>query len=294
MYEPYDYVAISGGVLGSFRAYTERGDVAFRPVYRRAGCAWAKLTPSTAAALPGRRHLLLDRDCALARAEEVALVAPWRSRAVDASGSYARDQPAALRGLVSEMHSRGAHAYLYGSRLLGRNSAGSDWDFIVECRGDLAELLRSCNARPDAFPRWPEISSVAASYEVNTLGSTSRKDVLRILRKGWCALRVDGAVADFFLAGSGNSRIPDVRSGKVILTDCEGVIEPGSGQSFGMPRWIRIRTPTARIVHLHHVSWILCGLERMAGSRVMLRDVLVSGASDLWLSPWISKLSFNA
>ncbi|MED7927130.1 nucleotidyltransferase domain-containing protein [Nonomuraea sp. LP-02] len=294
MYEPYDYVATSNGVLGSFRAYMESGDIAFRPVYRASGASWTKLTPSAAAALPARRHLLLDRDCALARKEEVTLVIPWRSRAVGAPEASRSDHPPALRGLMSELRSRGVRVYLYGSRLLGRRSGGSDWDFVVEHRGDLAELLRSCRTRPGAFLGSPEISSIATSYEVNTIGSTSREDVLRLLRRSWCALRVDGAMIDFFLAGSEGSTIPDMQFRRLPLTTCEGVVEPSSGLSFSMPRQVRIRTSTKRVVNLRHVSWILCGLEQMAGSRVTLRDVLVHDTGDLWLSPWMSKLSFEA
>ncbi|MBB5140380.1 hypothetical protein HNP84_010147 [Thermocatellispora tengchongensis] len=289
MYEPYDYVVTSGGILGSFRAYTESGDIAFRPIYRRSGDRWTKLTPPTAAALPGRRHLLLDRDCALVREEEVTLVASWRCHSVSTSRS---DHPAALRGLMSELRSRGAGVYLYGSRLLGWRSAGSDWDFIVDHQGDLAELLKGCQARPGTFLGSREISSIADSYEVNTIGSVSREDVLQILGRSWCALSIDGAVVDFFLAGTG-TRIPDIRLDRFPLTDCAGVIEPSLGSSFRMPRRVRIRTSTMRIVNLHHVSWILCGLERMAGSRVTLRNVLVRGPSDVWLSPWVSQLSLD-
>ncbi|QYC39036.1 hypothetical protein Nocox_07050 [Nonomuraea coxensis DSM 45129] len=294
MYEPYDYVATSNGVLGSFRAYTESGDIAFRPVYRRSGDRWTKLTPSAAAALPGRTHLLLDRDCALAREEEVTLVASWRSRAVGAPGASSGEHPPALRGLLSELRSRGARVHLYGSRLLGRRSDGSDWDFVVEHQGDLAELLRSCRTRPGAFLGSREISSIATSYEVNTAGSTSRADVLRILGKSWCALRVDGAVIDFFLAGRESAIIPDMQLAHLPLTDCDGIVEESSGRSFSMPRQVRIRISATRVVNLHHLSWILCGLEQMAGSRVTLRDVFVRDTDDLWLSPWMSKLSFDA
>ncbi|MEV4555342.1 hypothetical protein [Nonomuraea wenchangensis] len=294
MYEPYDYVATSNGVLGSFRAYTENGDIAFRPIYRGSGASRTKLTPSAAAALPGRRHLLLDRDCALARKEEVTLVIPWRSREVGAPGASSDDHPPALRGLMSELRSGGVRVYLYGSRLLGWRSGGSDWDFIVEHQGDLAELLRSCRTRPGTFLRLPEISSIATSYEVSTMGSISRDDVLRLLRRSWCALQVEGAVIDFFLAGSESAIIPDMQFGRLPLTNCEGVVEPSSGLSFSMPRQVRIRTSTTRVVNLRHVSWILCGLEQMIGSRVTLRDVLVHDTGDLWLSPWMSKLSFDA
>ncbi|MEV0352085.1 nucleotidyltransferase domain-containing protein [Nonomuraea sp. NPDC050680] len=204
------------------------------------------------------------------------------------------DHPAALRGLLSELGSRGIGVYLYGSRLLGRRSGGSDWDFIVDHRGDLAELLRSCQDRPGAFLGMREFSSIAASYEGNTIGLASREDVLQILGKSWCALSVAGSVIDFFLTGSGSKRIPDMRSGHLSMTDCEGVIEPSSGSSFRMPRRVCIRTSTTQTVNLHHLSWVLCGLEQMAGSRVTLRDVFLHGPSDVWLSPWISKLSFDA
>ncbi|WP_043621533.1 nucleotidyltransferase domain-containing protein [Nonomuraea candida] len=294
MYEPYDYVLTSNGVLGVFRAYTESGDVAFRPVYRCSAGGWTKLTPRMAAALPGRRHPLLDRDCALAGAKEVKLLTPCRARPVGAAGSSVRDHPAVLRGLLSALLSRGARVYLYGSRLLGLRSYGSDWDFVVDHEGDLAELLGSCLGQSCAFLGPREFSSIAASYESNTAGSARRDDVLRILGKSWCALRVAGRVVDFFLTGTGGPAIPDVLPGRLSLVDCAGVVQPSAGSSFRMPRKVCIRTSTARTVNVHHVSWILCGLERMAGSRVTLRDVLAYGPADVWLSPWTSKLSLDA
>ncbi len=293
MYEPYDYIMSSNGILGSFRAYTESGNIAFRPIYQRSAGRWAKLTPRTAAGLSARRHLLLDRDCVLAREEEVTLLVPWRFREAGMAGPSTSDHPAALCGLLSELRSRGSRVYLYGSRLLGKGSDGSDWDFIVDHEGDLAELLKDRRAGPGNFLDLRELSSIVASYEVNTIGSASRKDILQVLGRSWCALRVGGAVIDFFPAGNGGRRIPDVRSEDSSLTDFEGIIQPSSGSSFRMPRRVRIHTSTGRVVNLYHVSWILCGLERLAGSRIKLCDVFVDGPSDLWLSPWISKLSFD-
>lgn len=294
MYEPYDYVVSSSGILGSFRAYTESGNIAFRPVYQCSAGRWTKLTSRAAASLPGRRHLLLDRDCVLVREEEVTPLVSWRSPETGAAEPSTNELPAALRDLLSELRSRGVRVYLYGSRLLGRWSRDSDWDFIVDHRGDLVELLRSCRGRPGRLLDPREISSIAAFYEGNTIGSAGREDILLVLSKSWCTLRVAGAVVDFFLAGDESRRIPDVRLSDVPLTDCEGVIEPSSGSSFHMPRRVRIHTSTGQTVNLNHASWILCGLERMAGSRVTLRDVFVHGPSDVWLSPWISKFSFAA
>lgn len=288
MYKPYDYV-LSKDVVGSFRAYTDTGDVAFRPIYRRVSGKWAKLTSRAAAAMRGRRHLLLDRDCVLAREEDVTLLASWRNREVDPDGPTAHDYPSALRELLSELRSRQARIHLYGSRLLSNRSKPSDWDFILDYPGDPIELLRGCVGR-HAFLDPQEISSIADFYEVTTTGLISREDTIRIVGRSWCAVRLAGTIVDFFLVGGEGGRIPDVHPDRLPLTDIEGVIESSAGSSFHMPRTVRIHTSTGRQVNVHHVSWILTGLERMSGSRIALRDVVTHGRSDAWLSPWISQI----
>ncbi|MFI6454086.1 hypothetical protein ACIBF6_21300 [Streptosporangium amethystogenes] len=143
MYEPYEYVMSPGGIVSSFRAYTESGHLALRPVYRVSAQGWVKLTPLQAASLPGPRHLLLDQDCVLVREEEVTPLVSWRSHQVDIAGVLSHEFPVGLREFLSGMYDQGAHVYLYGSRLLGRESENSDWDFMVDYGGNLAGLLES-------------------------------------------------------------------------------------------------------------------------------------------------------
>jgi hypothetical protein len=291
VYRPYDYVVSAAGIVGSFRAYTESGHVAFRPVYLPSAHGWTKLAPRQAALLPGSRHLLLDQDCLIAPEREISPLATWTSHEVGTAGPPSAGHPEALRRLLAELHTRNARVYLYGSRLLGMESGGSDWDFIIDHRGNLAELLRSCRSLPDGSLGPQDIASIAASYEFTFRRSTARADILKILSRSWCAVRIPGGIIDFFQGYGTGQKIPDMRLDAGSLADYEGTILPSAGMSFRMPREVHMCTSAGRTVNLHHTSWLLCGLEQLAGSRVMLHDVFVHGSSDVWLSPWISRFS---
>jgi hypothetical protein len=176
-------------------------------------------------------------------------------------------------------------AFLFGSRRLRVHHPGSDWDLILniprngitpgqvvaslaaESGGRLRRFTASeCRARAGRYHRGHRISLDCLST---------------IFERSTPYLRSHTGEIGVFFTSDSDSLIPRIaREASKSPRSLDGTILPAAGESFLMPRRVRVGTPDG-VVTVISVLWFMGGIEELAGSLVRMTG-LYRLSDDAW------------
>lgn len=283
---PYDYVRVDSSHVAVVRAMCDCGQhVIVRPTYQLGNGGEHKVEYEQS--LPCSALFALEPGLRIVESARVSLLRPW-------NGSSVRDSayPSSIRTLIGFLEREGIELFLYGSRILpfAVLDHSGDWDFVVN--GGEAFSSALTRALADGVCRRLQVSELDTlvgrySYYRRSL---STDDLQVLLDKCLSFVAAGDILVDFFtvdLLSGPPLTVPHQFVG--VESRIEGVLLPTQGSSYGMPRSFSLATESA-VCEIKHLSWLLGGLELMAGQRVTCHNIGVAPRGDYWYSPWFSQL----
>jgi hypothetical protein len=278
----YDYVLDDLDVVSVVRGLTVDGTRALlRPTYRISnGVARKVHTTYWTRQVPQDPLVAFFDNCRLARIETLRLICPWDRYPYPDNCS---EMPPDMRRFADALTVRGGTLYLYGSRALRWHSPNSDWDVLLEHAGDprgLVDLVSKATGLCVPIGR-AGLRARIAEYD-HPPSVVSHTDLMTVMRRSLTYVVIGRHQLDLIPRPRMPSEpVPD------SFRSCPGArvvgeLLPGSGGSFAMPRVIRLRPDHGEPVDIRHVSWLLMGVERLAGHRVVFSRLYFAPSGKLW------------
>lgn len=283
---PYDYVRVDSSQVAVVRAMCDCGQhVVVRPTYRLGDGGKHKVAYEQS--LPYSALFALEPGLRMVESSRLSLLRPWNGAAVHDSA-----YPSSIHTLLKILEHEGVELFRYGSRILPFPVVGDagDWDFVVNGGEALSSALTRaladgvCRRLQDS-----ELNTLVGRYSYYRR-SLSTDDLHTLLDKCLSFVAAGDLLVDFFtvdLLSGPPLTVPHRFVG--VESQVEGVLLPTRGSSYGMPRSFSLATEST-VCEIKHLSWLLGGLELLAGQRVTCHNIGVAPHGEYWYSPWFSKL----
>jgi hypothetical protein len=197
-----------------------------------------------------------------------------------------------VASLLDALTDRGATLYSFGSRVLGMGRDGSDWDFLLSVRGNPRPMIADAiegRGGGLSFLDDAEVEESIRRYG-HEVPYADRDLLTRVKRRTTLYLRGAGARVDFFAISPDDGLMPALDIDRLETADVLGTILPSEGQSYLMPRRVRVRESSGMEVTVIHTCWPLLGIEAFAGHQVRMDGVFRSGPNSYWFSQNYSTL----
>lgn len=276
--QPYDYVIDGRDWLHSIKGVMPGGAgyltmPLYRPVGTDRGHAKCKMGYLHTGSLPSGRpcnvagpfdYLLSPCDVSRVLKQSVAL------------GSVHSKAPPAVVDLLQAARSLGATVSLVGSRLAGTWHHGSDWDFRVTTRYAPGHFIQALVAQVGPHIR---------PFTAHERRGRARRYAVRYARfdetlldelflRATCYLKSGALEIGVFFARPHDGRIPHLPDlADRPVGNIAGKILPVGGDSYGMPRIIKIRDETCTCHTVLCADWELAGIEELSGMNVAFTNL---------------------
>jgi hypothetical protein len=299
VFEPFDYLRGTDGNVYVVRGVLRDGhSLVVHPIYSIVDGELRKLnikaSPTASIDLNTKFSEILDVDCCIVANSVISTFQKARARPIGTVQSIDSE----MRGVTYELLKRASAVFLYGSRALAMGAQGSDWDFLLSMssmsggclttRQILEELFTAGVMKPYGSD---DIEALISKYQYSET-CISKNTLRKVLER----------CLPFGKAGEKNVDLFTLRDGKNMFmieqlyegfTTIEGILLRSGGESFMMPRKIRISTVRG-IAEVWHLAWLLAGLDEMAGSRIRLTNTLLDKTGRVWFAPHRSVLEILA
>ncbi|MFG1994444.1 nucleotidyltransferase domain-containing protein [Actinoplanes sp. NPDC048988] len=211
---------------------------------------------------------------------------PWNSSPLSSDGP---DLDKGFREFVALAEESGAKLYAYGSRLLGKEGPGSDWDVLIEGLSDPFRLVAQVVQQiPAARYRTDgELASLFTLPRQNV--PISATDLVSILRDGLPYFYIRDFPVDLMKAGPAQVPvIPDLEREDI---DIVGTIVGDAVDAYSMPRRLSLALGSGEIVSVFFLTWFLQGLGRRIGQKVTFQALRRDRQGKLWFASRFSKIT---
>jgi hypothetical protein len=278
----YDYVLDDLDIVSVVRGLTADGTKALlRPAYQiSSGVARKVHTPRWHRRTIQDPLVAFFDNCHLAPIETLRLICPWNRYPYPDNCSA---MPPGMRRFVDTLTGHGGALYLYGSRALRWHAPNADWDVILEYSGDprgLVDVVSAVTGLCVPLGR-AALHARIAEYEHPPSG-VPEADLMTIMRRSLTYVTIGRDQLDIIPRPRLPSEpVPD------SFRSCPGLritgeLQPGLGESFAMPRVVRLRPDQGELVNIRHVSWLLLGVERLAGHRAVFSRLCRAPSGEFW------------
>lgn len=289
---PFDYVSDQDGVVHVVRTGGHTGgEVIVHPAYKIEGreLRRAKQTGLHVASSDSR-DWLLDLGCRILPVESLALLREWDAAPLTPGSP---GLPGQIRAFSRRVSVAGARLYLYGSRLIGVARGSADWDLLyVPGELGLDPVAQAVAADPSlTFLDQAELTTLFTLPVGND--SVSASDLQDVLQAGLKYLRFDGVRVDLIIRyPEWDGEMPQHRPCRKDVSAC-GVIAPGAGRSYAMPRDVTLVDPAGQTSTVRHLCWFLPGLEQLAGRLAGFTGLVELAPRFYWFSSRHGKLQLG-
>ena len=292
-FSTFDYVEDGSGTVFVVRTPLDGvSNYVLYPAYRRVGQGLQRVV-HTGEHLDGEpgSDWAVDAGCVVRPAEFLRLVRRWDGRPV----VPAQVGNADLARFFAQVYELGGRLFLYGSRLLDMATPRSDWDLLMTVERDprdvveqaLAELAEARFFTPDELAALFTLPLDACPVAVDELTG--------VLGRSLTYLYIGGVRVDIMIGSrSWAELIPAFPETSGHAESLDGVIQPGAGESYLMPRAVTLdRGPGRPAATVFYPTWFLQGLERMAGTRVHFTGLRRTGPGRYWFGARHSSLRID-
>lgn len=168
-------------------------------------------------------------------------------------------------------------AYLFGSRLLGVAHPHSDWDVVVEGCHDPRRFAHEMALRfPHVLRPYTSTEKAhRAGRYLQTCSFTDTRSLQRLIGEATLYLRFRRSHSDLglFFVELCPPLLPDLfRCDEWTSATLTGTIE-SLGHGYSMPRRFGVRAADGTLLTVATTAWELGGLDTLAGTPVLLRDL---------------------